>query len=471
MMLALALVNFHTAPAIAQSPALAGPPVALEPCILEYLEEEGRCGIVTVYEDRAAATGRTIDLNVIVVPATGNNLAPDPLFILAGGPGQSATEEGVGLATILGEVRQRREIVLVDVRGTARSHPLRCELASPQERMAFLHWSLSDERIASCLEGLDANPAHYTTPWIVDDLDDVRHALAYEKISLYGISYGSRAGQAYAQRHPNRVASLVIHSVVAPGAPIPLLPARYGQDALNRHLERCHSDEACRTSHPDPQADLQRALNRLEESPAIADFVDPSTGEVTQVTLNRDVFAGGLQFILYQASLGDRLPVVLSGAAEGDYGPFMELASLFADQLPHSISLGLFYSVTCAEDAPLIAAAGEEVVANATRGTFLARSTVDTDARVCASWPASRLDDSYFNPMEISAPMLLISGDLDPITPPSLAEQAMQMLPNSSHIVLAGGAHSPANDCTSNAIAAFLEGGPERVAGITCRLD
>ena len=149
----------------------------------------------------------------------------------------------------------------------------------------------------------------------------------------------------------------------------------------------------------------------------------------------------------------------------------MELASLFADQLPHSISLGLFYSVTCSEDGALIAAGGEEMIEEATRGTFLARSTVDTHARVCGSWPATRLDSSYFDPIEISAPTLLISGDLDPITPPSLAEQAMQLLPNSTHILVAGGGHSPANDCTTSALAAFLEGGPERVAEITCSLD
>lgn len=467
----LALVAFHSAPASAQSRALAAPPPVLEPCHLELLEEEGHCGIVTVYEDRDAASGRTVDLNVIVIPATGDDLAPDPVFILAGGPGQSATEEGVGLATILPEVRQRRDIVLVDIRGTARSHPLRCELASPQERVDFLHWSLSEERIAACLEDLDADPAHYTTPWIVDDLDDVRHALGYEKISLYGISYGSRAGQAYAQRHPERVASLAIHSVVAPATAIPLLPARHGQEVLTKHLERCYGDEECRASHPDLHADLQRALSRLEEAPATADFVDPHTGEVTQVRLNRDIFAGGLQFILYQASLGDRPPAVISGAAEGDHGPFMELASLFADQLPHSISLGLFYSVTCSEDATLIAAGGEEMIEDATRGTFLARSTVDTHTRVCASWPATSLDDSYFDPVEINAPTLLISGDLDPITPPSLAEAAMQMIPNSAHILVTGGGHSPANDCTTSALATFLEDGPERVAQITCALD
>ena len=164
----------------------------LSPCTLAGAAAQ--CGSLLVPEDRATYSGRMIPLYVAVVPARGSTRAPDPVFWLAGGPGDAATDSAGASVQLLEVVNQQRDVVLVDQRGTGGSHDLRC----PQGPLAD-RWAAE---LRTCLYGLDGDPRAYTTAWAMDDLDEVRAALGYDRINLYGTSYGAAAAQVYVQRHP-----------------------------------------------------------------------------------------------------------------------------------------------------------------------------------------------------------------------------------------------------------------------------
>ena len=232
--------------------ALALAAIPLVPCHIEGLSEEVLCGTHRVFEDRAARTGRTIDLEVAVVPALRRESAPDPLFVLAGGPGQGATKYGPLIPLAFREVRKSRDIVLVDLRGTGGSNPLGCDLGDLGEPLALLEGR--DLDAASCLRGLKGDPRFYTTEPAMDDLDEVRAALGYERINLWGGSYGTRAALVYARRHPERVRTVVLDGAAPFELALPLYNAWGAQRSLDRLLSDCAAEPECRSAYPRLQA-------------------------------------------------------------------------------------------------------------------------------------------------------------------------------------------------------------------------
>ena len=157
---------------------------------------QARCGTLEVFENRVAGTGRKIPVNVAVIEATGSKVAPDPIFLLAGGPGTAATEVYPALIPALARINQRRDIVLVDQRGTGKSNALQCpQLDEDAPENEPVEQSVA--RVKACVQSLNGDPRYYTTTLGMADLDDVRSALGYERINLYGGSYGIRAAFIY----------------------------------------------------------------------------------------------------------------------------------------------------------------------------------------------------------------------------------------------------------------------------------
>ncbi len=216
--------------------------LALHPCHLAHVGVETMCGTYEVFEDRARGAGRKLRLNVAVMPALVAHPEPDPLFILAGGPGQSATSTAPALAAVFDRVRKHRDIVFVDQRGTGKSNPLEC----PQKREPTLNERLdsqpNDEELKTCLAAYDADPRLYTTPIAMDDLDEVRGALGYEKINLWGGSYGTRAALVYMRQHEDRVRTATLDGVAPFTLELPLSVAKDGQRALDSMFAACASD-------------------------------------------------------------------------------------------------------------------------------------------------------------------------------------------------------------------------------------
>jgi pimeloyl-ACP methyl ester carboxylesterase len=417
----------------------------LSPCHIEGFSEEVLCGSHRVFEDRAARSGRTIDLQIAVIPALRREKADDPLFVLAGGPGQGATKYGPLIPLAFREVRKTRDVVLVDLRGTGGSNPLGCDLG---DALSLLNEGTLDA--SACLRGLQGDPRLYTTAPAMDDLDEVRAALGYERIHLWGGSYGTRAALVYARRHPERVRSVVLDGAAPYEIALPLHNAWGAQRALDRLLADCAAEPACRSVYPRLREELDEVLARL---PVRASLRHPRTGRPVEITLGRGGFASGLRGMLYTPAHASLVPWVVHSAHGGDFAPFAALSLETAAWSTETMSIGLTLSVLCSEDVSRITNAEAE---RAVRGTFLGNFEIAAWRRMCASWPRGPLPAVDGPPLGV--PALILSGDLDPVTPPRWGEAMKSHFSRAVHVVVPGTAHNTSTSgCVPDLIAQFLD--------------
>ena len=452
-----------------------GATIPLSPCHLKGLSEVAECGTLEVFEDRAAQAGRRIALRVAVIPAVTATPDPDPLFILAGGPGQAATEIGPTILPFLRRVRPRRDIVLVDQRGTGSSNPLDCpeepanggSKSSPQDELQrLMDVIVEPDRLTACLADLDADARFYTTPPAMDDLDDVRRALGYVTINLYGGSYGTRAALVYMRRHPAAVRSAVLDGAAPAAIKLPLYMAQDGERALRLALDDCAADEQCQERFPDLEADLDALLRRLKAGPIGVRTRHPRSGDMVDLNITHDGFVSQLRGALYDPDVVSLLPLIIKRAAGGDFDSFVALGATFSGGLSDSISLGMFLSVVCAEDLPHIGAAERS---KALAGTFLGSVMLDAIEKACAIWPRGELPPGYTDPVSADIPVLILSGALDPATPPSWGEEVARHLPRARHAVAPGAAHNVLpRGCAADVVARFLEAGDAADLDLSC---
>jgi pimeloyl-ACP methyl ester carboxylesterase len=424
--------------------------LSLEDCALStpFGEQvDARCGILSVPEDRSNPGGRQIELHVAVIPAVKRTPEPDALFLLAGGPGQSAIEAFPLTVALMFQIHQERDIVLVDQRGTGKSNPLRC--LDPEDE------SLNDEEtlaeLKACPERLEADVRFYTTEIAMTDLDEVRAALGYETVNLYGGSYGTRAALTYLRMFPERVRTITLDAVVDPEFIIFMDAAQDGQAALEQFFARCEADQACNGTFPNVRSEYEAILARLEGSPVEIAMPHPLTNKPFEFTLTREIISSLVYNTLYVPELVATLPLSIHTAyADENYIPLISQAFLVNAGLYD----GMFYAVTCTEDAPLISA--EEAVRRS-EGSLFGDRTVDF-ADVCSTWPKGQVSPEFRQPVSSDVPALILSGAADPITPPWHGEKVAESLTNGIHLVFAGMGHGNlASRCTLNLFKDFIE--------------
>lgn len=451
----------------AQSPAAA---VALTSCKLPGLEEEARCGTLEVPEDRGAPSGRRIPLKIAVLPArtpAGTAPAPDPVFAIAGGPGESSIAGAAVFAQLLEEARGERDVVLVDLRGTGGSNRLHCPLpGSDDDPQAYLGDFLPVEALRECLGRLDADPALYTTTQMVEDLEAVRAALGYDRINLYGVSYGSRAALVYLRSHPERVRSAALHGVVPTDMRTPLHHAADSQRSLDLLLAECEADTACNAAYPDLKKKLAAVQERLAKAPATAEIEDPKTKRKVRLTIPLDLFNEELRWRLYGEGPSP-VPEYIQRAHEGD---FSKLAATILRQRRAlasggPLSVGTYLSVTCAEDVPRIE---PEEAKRLAQGSFLGTYRVDQQVRACSVWPRGKVPAGFAEEVSSEVPVLLISGERDPATPPRWGEQVARGLKRSRHVVFRRGAHAGRSPCVRRLLGTFLARGSVEGLDASC---
>ena len=447
----LLFVVLHAALITACTPRAAAPTesqsLALTDCVLSSPNIEdpvtAKCGKLPVPEDASNPQGRQIDLNIAVVPAIKRSPEPDPLFILVGGPGQSAVETFPGLFTTLSRIHEDRDIVLVDQRGTGKSNPLNCVNVEDE--------SLEEEQVIAllkqCPQKLDADLRQYTTDIAMHDLDRVRSALGYESINLYGVSYGTRAALVYLKLYPEHVRSIVLDAVVDPAFVLYQDAAADGQRALDLFFERCQADEGCQSTYPQLRSEFDALMNKLGEQPAQATIPNPITGKPLQLTVTSTLLANLIFNTLYVPDLVAMLPFAIHQAyAEGNYAPLITQAYL----VDAGIYYGMFYAVACTEDAPLLDSKSDE------QGLF--ENSLQTFQKVCATWPHGEPPQVIHDPVVSDVPVLMLSGEADPITPPWHADQLSDSLHNSLNLIFKGMGHgNSSNECAMKIMASFIE--------------
>lgn len=440
--------------------------IPLEDCRLSMsglpTQVNARCGTVEVFEDRAANAGRKIALKVAVLPATSQNNAGDPLFLLAGGPGQAATEAFVPILSSLDRVNFKRDIVLVDQRGTGASNPLRC----PQVEGDLLDTDISTEeqqaQLQACLSSLDADPSLYTTDIAMQDLDQVRAALGYDQINVLGVSYGTRAALMYLRLFPEHVRAIILDSVVPYDWSLGEWVARDAQRAFDLTVTRCQEDEACRAAFPDSGAQFDALLEKLDAEPQEVSLPNPTTGQPDTITLTRAAAGLTVRMMLYSSEYTALVPLVIDQAAAGDWTPLAAQYMLTFQSLDESIADGMYMSVLCSEDAPFYGSQAAEMANNFS-------IEVSAIQQQCELWPHKIQPDELRGPVQSDVPALLMSGEADPVTPPEYAAQVAQSLPNSRQIVLSGMGHNVMyRGCMPRVINDFLESGSAAGLDVSC---
>ena len=431
--------------------------IALEPCRSSDGNVEGLCGKYEVYENRQSKTGRKIALNILLLPATAQKPEPDPFFALAGGPGQSATE-AYPLAGYVPKIRTLRDVVLVDQRGTGKSNPLQCPLQKLDDPQSVIGDPYSLDRIRECRAESDkkADPTQYTTSIAADDLDEVRQALGYDKLNVFGGSYGTKAALVYLRRHPGHVQTLTLEAVASPQFLIPLPFAKGLQSSVGGVIALCSADANCHRDYPDLQKEFDTVVERLGKSPARFEIKNHP------VTLSREMFLSKLRGLLYIPQFVSAFPAIVHSAYQDDWSPYGNTVMAFAGALEGVVARGASFAAICAEDVPGLT---EAVIRRGVESTYLGDSQVRRYQKYCEAWgPTVAMSKDFYAPVSSKVPTLLISGVLDPATPPETAQQAAHDLANSRLIAIKQGTHGTGSPCIDGLIADFVKQGS--VAGL-----
>lgn len=431
--------------------------IELAPCDLSAaagrLEVDAQCGTLTVPLDPGEPGGEAIDLFVAVVDGLAEQGAPDPLAVIAGGPGQAATNFYVTAEAAFARVARKRDIILVDQRGTGRSAPLNCEGG---EDDLFLESGDIDRLIDAsreCLDGLAHDPRFFTTSVAVRDLERVRQALGYPELNLYGISYGTRVAQHYLRRYPDRVRRVVLDGVLPPavalGADVPLA----SQAALDALFDRCEADAGCLRAFPDLRTRFAAVLARLRETPVEVSLDHPRTGDAVDVVVDHWMLVGVVRLLVYQPQTASLLPFLIDAVDRGDYRALATQVFLLTEGL-EDLAVGLNNAVMCTEDVPFQG----DVDLGAQAATYMGTAFVEVLAGTCELWPRGLMDDDLRELVTSDKPVLMLSGELDPITPPRYARRAATRLANVIDIVAPGQGHGMLmTACGQRLAAEFLD--------------
>ncbi|EGN74766.1 Putative hydrolase or acyltransferase of alpha/beta superfamily [Idiomarina sp. A28L] len=435
----------------------------LEACHIRGLSEQVECGVLSVPENHDAPNGKQIELNIVRLPAVSSGAANDPLFFLAGGPGQAATELSGLIDRIFQDVRQRRDVVLVDQRGTGKSGPLQCEISALEELL------LPDDQIdlvanmAKCAEEFDVDFQQYSTVNAIRDFEMVRKALGYQQINLYGGSYGTRAALVWMREAPAALRSVVLDGV-APTQVVVGPFGSYSQRAFDLMVSDCNNDSACVERFGAIDEKYYALRERLLAEPEFMTMQDARSDETREVLMTAKRLAGILRTALYSPRTRQLIPIVISEANDGNWRPLAGLIGAFDADSP--LYTGLLVSVLCQEDMPRVDA---ELLARDGDNRFIGGSTGEDFVSMCAGWPVQPLPDNrHAEPVVSDIPALLLSGEQDPVTPPEWAEIAAETLSNSQHLVAEFGGHTiMSHTCANRLIAQFLED-PSKAVDASC---
>ncbi len=417
------------------------------------------CGTLTVFEDRSAGSGRTIGIYFIDIKA--KHPSQQAVVFNPGGPGVSATDLAPDFADVtsgaLATLRDRYDILLVDNRGTGKSASQQCNFAPAAHPELYFSHAWPDAIVSACRARLaaNANLSLYTTSMAADDLNDVRAALGYPKLVLYGGSYGTFFYLDYVRRHPETVESVVLEGVAPPHFYIiPLPMARGAQTAMDQLEQACSQDSTCAAHFPDFAEHFAAVVRRFDAGPVSLIIRNPATHLMQPVQLTKEVFAETVRHELYYPSGAAYMPVTIERAYHGDYTPLSEMVSEMALFFSNIEANGLNLSVTCADSIPFIT---EADVAAYSAGTFEGDVRVRAQQRACKTWNVIPVPASFQEPVHSNAPILMISGSDDPASPPQYGQQALAYLPNARQMLVPGASHdSDLPPCVDTIIVAFV---------------
>ncbi len=457
-------------------------PLTLTPCPFEVgigaakSSVDARCGVFKVPEDRQNPNNRHVDLHVVVLPALNANAKGLPIFHLEGGPGASAINNfgQTWYAAYLG-FRQDHPVVLIDQRGTGQSASLQCteitlfalsDLAKTSDSQA--DQADNEQRLARCLTRLSStnDPQFYTSRAMADDTDAIRAALGYDQILVFGNSYGTWLGQYLLKLHGEHIAGMVLDSVTGPWNAPSVEAARNAQASLNGAFALCKTDSACDKAFPDLPGQLQTALQKLKDKPVTVNAASSVTNKTFPVGMTADKLLTALFQMIYNSANVSLIPQTIAEAARGSYTLSASVLVTYAEQAADAISIGLNYSVECAEELAFLTPAQ---LSGAKEGVFGELLDPTSTVEACKQWRSAELNAADVAPIQSDRPVLILSGALDPVTPVRFGEETQRRLTHSTLAVFPYQAHGVIvnSGCARRVVAAFFNA-PDQAVDTSC---
>ncbi len=437
---------------------------------------DAECGYLQVPENPQNPAGRHIALNVMRIPAV-NRTADDPLFIIVGGPGGAAVRSAPQYLPYFRDLQQKRDIVFVDQRGTGHSNGLRCPLSEIE--LGQLSDQDRQERVSDmaerCVAELDTDLRFYTTPYAVEDLDAVRKALGYERINMWGVSYGTRVILAFMRNYPEQIRAAVLDGVAPVSIQLPRFVQEDGSSALGRIFRQCETDRVCADRFKGLREGWMNTLHELEREPRTISVRHPRSEEMIKTHLSANTLSSWIRLTLYSRELAPLIPLAVAQAINNDFSLLVSIALLATEEIEEHVSQGMQTTVLCAED-------GYYRHSHASRSQLQSESQSQSQSsspgrqegtrpllmldseqifsRLCQHFPQGGIPDVYFTPVVSDVPALVLSGALDPVTPPRWGERVAEHLANSLHLIAPGAHHGVTmQGCAARVVTDFIEAG------------
>lgn len=436
------------------------------------------CGTVTVLEDRGRPDGPRIALAVATLWRKNQDLAPDPLLFIQGGPGVTTHLEPEGLEVWAKLVSGYdwlggRRLVLFDQRGIGASPivPVPCAAfdAYAADRVIDHLQPPDDAWLASFRRNAKAcwarfrqaghDPNQLTTAAIAADVADLRHALGYASWNLWGLSYGSRVALTVMRDHPDGVRSVIAEGVMPPEADPFRRPANLGM-AFDALVRDCRADEDCDHAYPDFEKRFLALADRLDEAPETLP-VTLADSETVQGRFDGWAFRDLAFQMLADGDYARFLPLLVAEAEAGDLQRLARLRrwqSLLSEFEQMDVAYPVHVSVVCGDLLPTGEGWADRAAAADRR--FADQVWDPGTSGYCGSWPVAHAPAGDAAPVTSAIPTLLISGDFDPATPAAWAEAAARRLANGYSYVFPGRGHGVlirGQPCARRIAARFLD--------------
>jgi pimeloyl-ACP methyl ester carboxylesterase len=424
----------------------------LAPCHLKDIPDLVSCGTLAVAESSGDEASKTIGIHYSVLPAIKASFPDEAVLVIAGGPGQSAIEHAAYFNRLLSGVRQQRDILVVDQRGTGASHKLQCESSESADPLQFLdsNYDLGEE-VKRCQDELATDLNNYTSLPALQDFEAIRKHLGYKKLHLFGVSYGTRMTQLYMKHYPEVLATVTMDGVV-PMSQNVLAVGNSVDRAMRLLFEQCEQQPQCEQEYPELKQDFTKLLASLGQT-WVKSVKHPVSAQGSTLRLNRSKFLGLFRLALYSPQTRALLPYTIHQLSVGDAQAVLGLMSLTLDN--DDIAMGMHSAVVCAEDWPRLTDSERTRINSSVIGKDM---LTGLDA-LCSVWQLKAADASFSEELNSDIPTLLLSGFFDPATPPEWADVLVNSLSNGRHIVAPYATHGVASQtCADQIVEQFISG-------------
>lgn len=426
------------------------PQLTLEPCFIPNFRERISCAELEVPLDYGDPDGVKISIHAAVIPATSSQPQPDPFVIFAGGPGQAAGEFGSFVNMAFHEIRKNRDILLVDQRGTGKSHALACRFESLEDQL--VEPKLAAEK---CLKQQDVDVRHFTLEHLVKDIDAVREGLGYEQLNLWGGSYGTKSSSHYLKRYPEHVRSIIVDGVLPADNSLFLSAPASAEAAFAALVDDCNAQPSCLATFPNFREQVEKLIQKAADNELPFKGIDPLSGTFVEFDIQYEMAVEAVRSSLYNPDAAVMVPYIIQEADKGNLMPLMASLSN-ASAMTSSMYIGATLSLLCGEDVAVIT---PEQAKAAAEGSFAGDHYYRIWSSYCSGWDYLVPDSpDFFDAVISDVPALALSGSLDPVTPPSLAEHWLKGFENGRHIVVPGTGHNTSYvACMPELMAEFVE--------------